>query len=127
MGVSVGLLQFKGFAVRPEDVTFGEAATKDLQFLSSGGSVMTASFKRPSVSIVLRGLTQQQAQPFIQIAQQAAFSLFTGAAPRELIAIAGFQVPDAVLVSAIPSAPIQIAGEALIDQIALTYESQVFV
>lgn len=126
-GIGVELIQFKGFAVRPEDISLGEAGSKDLEFLGGGGAVLTASFKRPSVSIILRGITEQQAAPFVQQAQRAAFNLFTGAAPRETIAIASFQVPSAVLVSAVPSAPIRLAGGTLIDQLTLIYESQVFV
>lgn len=127
MSIDVGLVAFKGFAVRPEDVTFGEAGTKDLEFLGGGGAVLIAQFRRPSLTIILRGITQQQAQPFIQQAQRSAIALFTGSAQRETFEIAGYRVPNAVLVQATPSAPLQIAGSALIEQLTLLYESQVFI
>lgn len=119
--------QFKGFAVAPSDIQLGEAESKTLPVLSEEGQLLNSTFRRYSLQIVVRGIRQDQADPFLLAASQANLNLFQGSPQKENISLLGRTFYQCVLVNCQASQPISVAGSPLIEELTLTYESQVFV
>lgn len=119
--------QFKGFAVAPSDIQLREAETKTLPVLSEEGQLLQAKFVRWGLTIVIRGVRQDEADPFLLQAQQAGLRQFQGSPEKENIALLGRTFYQCVLVDCLISQPIQLQGTSLIEEMTLNYESQVFV
>jgi len=128
MPIAVGSYTiFKGFAVSADDIRPGEAESKTLPVLSEAGQLLQATFRRYSLQIVVRGIRESDASGFLLSAQQANLNLFNGSPQKEDIALLGRTFFECVLVDAQISQPVTLNGTALVDQLQLTYESQVFV
>lgn len=118
--------QFKGFAIAPEDVSFGEAESLDIS-INRRGQVTSIAIPRRSVTITLRGINITQAQVFIDQAQATPLALVYGSAVLEDITLGGYTVRSAVLVKVTPTLPINVAGQDLMESLELEYHSQRFV
>lgn len=129
MPIDIGLYtQFKGLAVAPEDIRAGEAESKALPVVSDEGQLLQSVFKRHSLTITVRGIRSDQAESFLQTAQQANLNLFQGSPQKEDIALLGRTYYQCVLVDAQITQPIRLNQSSdLVEQLTLVYESQVFV
>ena len=120
--------QFKGWAVRPEDIQVGEAASTTLPVVSPGGQLLEAKFVRKRLQLTILGLNYTVASDFVTAADQANLQIFQGSPTKEDIAIKGQTIAQAVLVSADITEPLQIGPSLrLVQKTELVYESQVFV
>ena len=118
---------FKGLAVWPEDIQLGDAEKKGLPLVSPGGQLLTANFVRLSATIKIRGVPLGTAEQFVTAAAGAAFDIYQGSAVKETLILNGRTLEQAVLISATISEPIQVGSGSLVEELVLTYESQVFV
>jgi hypothetical protein len=128
MPITVGhFATFKGFAVAPEDIQAGEAESKTLPVVSDAGQTLQAKFRRYSLQIVVRGIREGEASAYLLAAQQANLNLFRGSPQVEDIAVLGRVYRQCMLVDCEVTQPYTLNGTGLIEQMKLTYESQVFV
>ncbi|MEM9149376.1 MAG: hypothetical protein AAGB19_02840 [Cyanobacteria bacterium P01_F01_bin.3] len=128
MPIAVGnYTPFKGFAISASDIQLGEVESKTLPVVSEAGQLLNATFRRYSLRVTVRGIRQNQADPFLLSAQQANLNLFNGSPQKENITLLGRIIYECVLVDAQISQPISVASTELVEQMTLTYESQVFV
>lgn len=128
MPITVGhFTEFKGFAVAPEDIQAGEAESKTLPVVSEAGQTLQAKFRRYSLQIVVRGIRESEASAYLLAAQQANLNLFRGSPQVEDIAVLGRVFRQCMLVDCVVSQPYTLNGTGVIEQMTLTYESQVFV
>ena len=119
--------QFQGFAVAPDDIRQGEAEAKTLPVTSELGQTLAATFRRYSLQITIRGIRADQAQPYLLAAQQAGLNLFNGSPQVQNIALLGRVFFNCMLVDCQISQPTGLNTTQLIEEMVLTYESQVFV
>ena len=125
MPVLVALPQFKGWAVSPDDITFGEAQQEQVPVLIDG-RVRQVNIVRRSLTFRLKGIPAGAAIGFIDQARTASVSQILGTPVYEDINMGGYVLQQAVLVKATPSAPIVFNGGAIMPNLELVYESQVF-
>lgn len=125
MPVSVSLPQFKGFAVSPDDISFGEAQQEQVPVLIDG-RVRQVNLVRRSLTFRIKGIPAGAALSFIDQARNSAIDQIIGTPPYEDINLGGYVLRNAVLVKATPSAPIVFNGGAIMPNLELVYESQVF-
>ena len=124
--VTVQLSQFKGYAVAPDDVTYGEAETKEIEAVQNCVPIKT-QFVRRSVTIKLKGLTKDQAIPFIEQARNTPRNIVNNVSVGEDITLnSGVTIKDAVLVKATPTEPIQFNNTWVMPDLELEYHSKVF-
>jgi hypothetical protein len=113
--------------VAPEDIKAGEAESKTLPVVSESGQTLQAKFRRYSLQIVVRGIREGEASSYLLAAQQANLNLFRGSPQVEDIAVLGRVFRQCMLVDCQVSQPYTLNGTGVIEQMTLTYESQVFV
>lgn len=118
--------QFKGYAVAPEDISWGEAASNEVS-INRGGTLTTSKLTRYTVQLTLRGLSESQASAFVTEAKANTRRLIRGSATLEDLQFGSKTLEQSVLITAVPSVSIAVAGVGIVEQLQLTYESQVFV
>lgn len=117
--------QFKGFAIAPEDISFGEVDSAEIM-VTQNGSILKPKIRRVSLTLTIRGLTAEEVAPFVQEATANVLRLINGSVSMEDISIGGQTIKDAVLNTAKPSAAIFVAGRQLVETLQLEYHSQRF-
>lgn len=124
--VSVNLSTFKGFAIAPDDVTFGEAETKEIEAVQDCVPIKT-QFVRRSATVRLRGLTKDQALVFIEQAKNTPKNIVNNVSVGEdLVFNSGVTLQQAFLVKATPTEPIRFNDTWVMPSLELEYHSKVF-
>ena len=114
-----------GFAYNPEDISFGEAESKDI-FINRGGNVNKVSIVKHSVTYKLKGAIDTDLAAFELARENGVVGLITGAVPLANIVFPGRTIYSALLVKVTPSAPITVGGVTIYETVDLEYHSQVF-
>jgi hypothetical protein len=124
--VTVQLSTFKGFAIAPDDVTFGEAETKEIEAVQNCVPIKT-QFVRRSATVKLRGLTRDQALVFIDEAKNTPKNIANNVLVGQDITFnSGIVLKEAYLVKATPTEPIQFNTTWVMPSLELEYHSKVF-
>ena len=124
--VTVQLSTFKGFAIAPDDVTFGEAETKEIEAVQNCVPIKT-QFVRRSATVKLRGLTRDQALVFIEEAKNTPKNIVNNITVGEDLTFnSGITLKQAFLVKATPTEPIQFNTTWVMPSLELEYHSKVF-
>jgi hypothetical protein len=119
MPVAFSLFIFDNYAVEPNDISFGEAETKEIKESNGSSGWKRIRVVRPSITITIRGISVGEASSYIAQSSQ-------GGSATRTITVAGKTIQSAKLKSAKPSAPISIAENEVLDSLELLYESDSF-
>lgn len=117
--------QIRGYAVAPEDIQIGDGDSLEVA-LSLGGAITKVPISRKTATVTIRGLTEAQSQALVREAQNNVTALLRGRANTENLNLGAITIEQAVLVKAVPSIPIEVAGQRLIETTQLEFQSQRF-
>ena len=126
MAIDVTYFQFRGFAFKPDSISFGDGETLDVN-INRNGTVNTIPIKKLTATFTVVGGTDTDLVQMQNERDNNIRGLINGSAQGEDIDVFGYRVEKALLTNVNPSAPIQVDGFNIFDSIELTYESQVFV
>lgn len=126
MAIGVNYFQFRGFAFKPDAISFGDGETLDVN-INRNGTVNTIPIKKKTVTFTVVGGTDTDLVQMQNERDNNIRGLINGSARGEDIDVFGFRIEEALLVDVNPSAPIQVDGFNIFDSIELIYQSQVFV
>ena len=126
MAINANYFQFRGYAFKPDAISFGDGQTQDVN-INRNGTIVTAQIAKKTVTFSLVGATDTDLAAFLNERDNNISGLITGAASFEDINIFGYLIPDALLTKVTPSAPFNAAGINLFDKIDLEFQSQTFI
>lgn len=117
--------QIRGFAVAPEDIQVSDGDSLEVT-LSRSGTITKVPISRKTVTVTLRGLTEEQAERLVKEADRNRLSLLGGAINAANLNLGSMIIEDVVLVKAVASSPIQIGSSSLVETTQLEFQSQTF-
>ena len=118
--------QVGGFAVAAEDVSGGEADSIEIT-VNRSGRQQQISMSRKTVTINMKGLSEAQTQPFIQLARNNARAALRGTVVGQDMTFGALQLRQAYLAKANPSPiAVTLAGQKICEQLELVYESLIY-
>lgn len=126
MALNANYFQFRGYAFKPDAISFGDGETQDVN-INRGGTIVKTQLVKKTVTFSVVGATDTDLVQFQNERDNNIQGLITGAAAFEDINIFGYLIPDAILVKVTPSAPFSAAGINLFDKIDLEFQSQTFI
>ena len=126
MAVNANYFQFRGYAFKPDAISFGDFETQSVN-INRNGTIVKADLTKKTVTFSLVGATDTDLLQVQNERDNNIQGLITGAISFEDISIFGYLIPDAILVKVTPSAPFNAAGINLFDKIDLEFQSQTFI
>lgn len=125
-GLNVTYFNFRGFAFKPDAISFGDGETIDIN-INRNSTINTIPIKKKTMQLTIVGGTDQDLISLQNERDNNVSGLINGSAITENINVLGYVILDALLTEVVPSAPIQVAGNNIFDNIVLTFSSQTFV
>jgi hypothetical protein len=124
--ITVQLPQFDGFALAPDDISMGEAETKEIEAVRNCVPVKV-KFVRRSVTLRLRGLNQAEVAPYLTQASNTATQMIDNTlTTQDIVLPNGITLRSAFLYRASPSGAIKIGDTWAGITLELEYHSGVF-
>jgi hypothetical protein len=125
MALDANYFQFRGFAFRPDSISFGDGETVEIN-INRGGTITKIPVIKRTVTFTIVGATSTDLALFENERSNNIDGLISGAASFEDIDIFGYELPNSILTKVTPSKPFKANGIELMDEIQLQFDSQTF-
>lgn len=110
-------------AFEEEDISFGDAKTKDFS-INSNGNIDDFNIKKPSITFTARGLTGTSLVTLQERRKEIMLNLMDSIVESQDITFGAYVIPSCYLAQISPSAPLLVNNKSVYPQIELVYNSR---
>jgi hypothetical protein len=125
MAVDVLFFNYRGYAFKPESISFEDGETLELKINDGKGITPVPIIKR-KVKLTLEGARGVDLESFQNERDNNIASLIAGSSTPTDMNIFGYSIEKALLTKVTPTAPVRVNGITLFDKVELEFTSQVY-
>ena len=126
MALDANYVEFRSLAFRPDDISYGDGETVDIN-INRNGTIVKIPVKKKTITFTVNGGDRTLLEQFENERVNNVDGLISGAASFDDITISGYKLPNCILTMVTPSKPFRANGIDLWDQIQLQFDSQTFI